>query len=204
MIRKMIAAVVLSFLIYIPGAYTQNAVPTATVAPNVAPAVNQGNPAPTATLAKVEPFRTFVTIQRYNLDSNGNASKPISNIRVSITFPNGNKIALPEGGQWWPIGNGQAQEINRTFEIPWAFVQNDGFKFTVQMERKGSEMLPCQFDIVQLSQFNRAYSCHTDLTWQQNESTPADQLDKEGIQVRVFTSRNSEPKEIPTNALALK
>ncbi len=262
MIRKILVAVILGLVVYIPGAYSENGLPagnhapgtTQVLAPNesagptpeittksstlvptpkakatVQPLAksNPAVPAPqasapmaapvsnpvttatnnngiNATPAKVDPYRTFVTIQRYTMDNNGETSRPISNVRISVIFPNGNKILLPEGGQWWPIGNGQAQEINRTYEVPWAYIQADGFKFTVQMERKGSEMLPCQFDVVQLSQFNRAYTCHTDLTWQQNQNTPADQLDKEGIQVRVFTSKNSEPKDIPTNALALK
>ncbi len=206
MIRKMLLAVVVSFLVYIPGAYTENLTPPAkaTPAPVAPPAVSPVAAAPAPVIAKMDPYRTFVTIQRYNMDSNGEALKPISNVRLAITFPNGTKITLPEGGQYWPIGNGQAQEINRTFEIPWAYIQADGFKFTVQMERKGSEMLPCNFDIVQLSQFNRGYTCHTDLTWQQQQNMTPEQLDKEGVQVRVFTSKNSEPKEIPTDALALK
>jgi hypothetical protein len=175
-------------LVWIPFANSQDA------APNAAP----------IEMAKIEPYRTFVTIERYSIESNGDASQPISNVRLTITFPNGQKVELPEGGQYWPIGNGQAQEINRTFEIPWAYIQKDGFKFKVQMERKGSPMLPCEFDVVQLSQFNRAYTCHTDIAWQQKEKTAEDKLDREGIQVRVFSSRNTPAKEVPTNAIALK
>lgn len=157
-------------------------------------------PAPAA----LEPFRTFITVQRYTMEQNGEAANPVSNVRVQVTFPNGQKLALPEGNQWWPIGNGQVQEINRTFEIPFTMVSNDGFKFEVQMERKGSKMLPCIFDVSQLSQFNRAYTCHTDIAWQQNQKMTEDKLDREGIQVRVFTSRNSEPKDIPTSAIAIR
>lgn len=157
-----------------------------------------------ATFAKVEPYRTFITFQRYVIENNGEPNNPISNVRIAVTFPNGTKIQLPDGNQWWPVGNGQAQEINRTFEIPWAVIQKDGFKFQVQMERKGNPMLPCNFEVVQLSQFNRAYNCQTDVAWQTQQKTPSEKLDKEGIQIRVFTSKNSTPKEIPTDAIALK
>lgn len=159
----------------------------------------------TPTAVKVDPYRTFITIQRYVIENNGEPNNPISNVRVSITFPNGQKVELPEAGQWWPVGNGQAQEINRTFEVPWQVVsQKDGFKFKIQMERKGSQMLPCEFEVAQLSQFNRAYNCQTDVAWQTQQKLPAEKIDKEGIQIRVFTSKNSTPKEIPTDAIALK
>ncbi len=151
-----------------------------------------------------KPYRAFVTIQRYNMENNGEPGSPISNVRLEIAFPNGHKLQLPEGGQYWPIGNNQVQEINRTFEIPWAWIQNDGFMFTVKMVRKGSDLLPCQFEVTSLSQFNRGYTCHTDTAWQQNERISAEQMDREGIQVRVFSDLNSAPKEIPTDAVAIK
>jgi hypothetical protein len=151
---------------------------------------------------EIKPYRTFLTIQRYNMENNGEPSSPISNVRLEVTWPNGTKMVLPEGGQYWPIGNGQVQEINRTFELPWNMITNDGFKFEVQMIRKGSKMAPCQFEIVQLSQFNRGYVCHTDLNAQTNLAP--ENMDKEGIQVRVFTDLNSEKKEVPNDALALK
>lgn len=159
---------------------------------------------PVETVAKIEPYRTFVTIQKFTMENNGEPKNPISNVRLTLIFPNGSKVNLPEGGQWWPIGNNQVQEINRTFEIPWAYIVADGFKFDIQMERKGSKMLPCQFDISQLSQFNRAYTCHTDVAWQQNQKVSEDKLDREGVTIRVFTSKNSLPKEIPTDAIALR
>ncbi len=153
---------------------------------------------------EVKPYRTFITIQRYNMESNGEPSTPISNVRIEIRFPNGNKFELPGNSQFWPIGNGQVQEINRTFELPWQYVQNDGFKFQIQMIRKGSEFLPCQFDVATLSEFNRSYVCHTDLGWQANQRTAPENMDKEGIQVRVYSDLNSTPKEIPNDSLALK
>jgi len=152
----------------------------------------------------IKPHRTFVTIQRYNMENNGETSNPISNVKIELTFPNGQKLELPGNGQYWPIGNGQVQEINRSFEIPFQYLQNDGFKFQVQMVRKGTEFLPCQFDVVQMTEFNRSYVCHTDLGWQTTRKIPADQMDKEGIQVRVFTDLNSKPNEIPMDSLALK
>lgn len=152
----------------------------------------------------VKPYRTFVTIQRYSVENNGEPGNSISNVRLEIAFPNGSKVQLPEGGQFWPIGNGQIQEINRTFELPFAMLVNDGFSFTIQMVRKGSEMLPCKFDVGQMSQFNRAYTCHTDVSWQVGQKFPENKIDREGIQIRVYTDLNSKPNEIPADAIALK
>lgn len=172
---------------------------------NAAPAQAAPSTATAAAPVRVEPYRTFVTIQRYVVESNGEPNNPISNVRIAVTFPNGSKLELPEAGQWWPIGNGQAQEINRTFELPWQVVSaKDGFKFKIQMERKGSVMLPCEFEVAQLSQFNRAYNCQTDVAWQTQQKLSPEKIDKEGIQIRVFTSKNSTAKEIPTDAIALK
>lgn len=153
---------------------------------------------------EIKPYRTFITIQRYNMEQSGDTKNQISNVRIEITFPNKTKIQLPGGNQFWPIGNGQVQEINRTFELPYSYVQSDGFKFQIQMVRKGSDFLPCNFDVSQLSEFNRSYVCHTDLGWQTKEKIPEEQLDKEGIQVRVYTDLNSKPNEIPSDSLALK
>lgn len=155
-------------------------------------------------IAQVKPYRTFIEVARYNMENNGESNNPISNVRIVVTFPNQQKIQLPEGGQWWPIGNGQAQEIHKFYELPFSYIQNDGFKFSIQMERKGSLMLPCNFEVITLSQFNRSYTCHTDLNWQQNERISPENFDKEGIQVRVFTDQNSEKKEIPGNALMIR
>jgi len=152
-----------------------------------------------------KPFRTFVTIKKYNLENNGIPSKPISNVKVEISFPSGHKIELPEGGHYWSIGNNQSQEINRTFEVPYAFVQKDGFSFDLTMIRKGKKILPCHFDVAHLSQFNRSYVCRTDVAFQLNQQKlPDDQVAKEAIEVRVFSDLNSTPAEIPKDAVALK
>ncbi len=148
------------------------------------------------------PFRTFVTVQRYTLEKSGNAAGSISNARIDITFPNGGKLPLPEGGQFWPIGDGQVQEINRTYEIPWNLVQQDGFKFKIQMVRKGSPMNPCEFDVRELSQFNRTYVCKTDVGWQAANGIPEDRQALEGLQARVFSDTNSDPQELPREAIA--
>ncbi len=169
-------------------------------------------PVAQAPATQIKPYRTFVTIQSYVMESNGDAQNPISNVRLEVKFPTadvkispeGTKLELPEGGQYWPIGNGQTQEINRTFEIPWASIQNDGFNFVVQMQRKGSKMLPCNFKVDQLSQYNRAYTCHTDIQWQLNNKVKEDRLDKEGIQIRVFTDRNTPAKQMPKDSIALR
>lgn len=154
--------------------------------------------------APSKPFRTWINIQRYNMENNGDAAQPISNVRLEIVFANQQKLSLPESGQFWPIGNGQVQEINRNYEVPFAWLANDGFAFTVQMVRKGAELLPCRFEVSTLSQFNRSYVCKTDTGWQASNHIPQDKFDKESIQIRVFTDLNSKPNEIPSDAVALK
>jgi hypothetical protein len=155
-------------------------------------------------VAQVQPYRTFVTIQNYVMDSNGEPQNPISNVKLEVAFSKDKKIELPEGGSYWPVGNGQRQDINRTYEIPWEAISSDGFNFTIQMVRKGSKMLPCHFNVTQLSQYNRSYFCHTDVQWQLEKKLPEDRLDKEGVQVRVFTDKNTPSKELPKDALALR
>jgi len=151
-----------------------------------------------------KPFRTFIAIQSYIMETNGDPKNPISNVRLEVKFPGDKHFQLPESGQYWPMGNGQTQEINRVFELPTEAVQNDGFNFVIQMVRKGSKMLPCQFQVTQLSQYNRAYFCHTDVEWQVSQKFPEEKLNKEGIQIRVFTDRNTPSKEIPKDAIALR
>ena len=151
-----------------------------------------------------QPYRTFIMIQRYSVENSGNAGQSVSNVRLEITFPNEIKTQLPENGQYWPIGNGQAQEINRTFELPFALVQNDSFRFRIQMIRHGGKLLPCEFDVASLSQFNRSYVCHTDTNWQANQKVASDRIDNEGIQIRIFTDKNSQPGEIPRDSIALR
>ncbi len=157
-----------------------------------------------ATYAKIAPYRTWITVDHYEVISNGDLKNPISNVKLEIQFPNGKKFELPEGTQYWTIGNGQKQEIKRTYELPYEALLNDGFSFSVQMVRKGSKMLPCNFVVSQLSQFNRSYFCHTDVQWQVNQKITEDKLDKEGIEVRVWTDRNTPAKEQPKDALALR
>lgn len=174
----------------------------------VSPAYAEENTESTVTapaeMGKVKPYRTFITFQRYSLESNGKPSKPVSNVRLEVTFPNGNKVQLPEGGDYWPVGNGQAQEINRTFEIPWAHIQKDGFGLRVQMVRQGVTLNPCEIEVQSLSQFNRAYVCHTDVERQMKQNIAQEKIAKEGVELRVFTDLNSTSKEIPQNAIALK
>lgn len=158
----------------------------------------------TQVIKEVKPFRTFLTIQKYNLENSGKASDKIFNSRIEIAFPNGSKVTLPESGHRWPISNGQSQEINRTFEIPWAFVQSDSTRFTVTILRSGETISPCEFSVDQLSQFNRGYVCHTDAGLQSEQGTPPEKVVRESVHVRVFTDRNSTPNEIPKDALALR
>lgn len=154
--------------------------------------------------AQIQPYRTYITVQSYVMDNNGDPKNPISNVRLEVAFPGEKKFELPEGGQYWPIGNGQKQDIARTYELPWQFINNDGFEFTVQMVRKGGKMLPCKFKVTQLSQYNRGYFCHTDVQWQYDQKVAEEKLDKEGVQIRVFTDKNTPAKELPKDALALK
>jgi hypothetical protein len=83
-------------------------------------------------------------------------------------------------------------------------VNNDGFNFQIQMVRKGVKMLPCNFTVNQLSQFNRSYFCHTDIQWQMEQKISEEKIDKEGIQIRVFTDKNTPAKDLPKDALALR
>ncbi|NBX75417.1 MAG: hypothetical protein EBQ92_02600 [Proteobacteria bacterium] len=152
-----------------------------------------------------KPYRTFVTIKKYNLENNGIPSKPISNVKLEISFPGGHKVSLPEGGHYWSIGNNQSQDINRTFEVPFAFIQKDGFSFDLTMVRKGKKILPCHFEVSRLSQFNRSYVCRTDVAFQMNQQNlPEEKVAKEAIEIRVFSDVNSTPAEIPKDAIALK
>lgn len=152
----------------------------------------------------IKPYRTFVHIQRFSIENSGEPNNPVSNVRLAIEFPNGNKFELPGSGQYWPIGNGQVQEIDQTYELPFAAINNDGFKFVIQIERKGSKYLPCNFEVSQLSQFNRSYVCHTDLNWQTAQKIPEDKIERQGVQLRIFTDLNSKPKEIPEKSIALR
>ena len=153
----------------------------------------------------IKPYRTFVTIKKYNLENNGIPSKPISNVKLEIQFPGGHAVQLPEGGHYWSIGNNQSQEINRTFELPFAVIQNDGFSFELTMIRKGKKILPCRFEVAKLSQFNRNYICRTDVAFQTNQQhLPEEKVAKEAIEIRVFSDLNATPAEIPKDAIALK
>jgi hypothetical protein len=149
----------------------------------------------------VQPYRTFITFKRYYVKSTDQA---VSNVRLEILFPNGVKTQLPENGQYWPVGVGQAQDINRTFELPFATIQKDSFHFKVQMVRHGGNILPCEFEVDSLSQFNRSYICHTDVNWQTNQKVASEKIDDEGVEIRIFTDKNSQPKEIPQDTIALR
>jgi hypothetical protein len=135
----------------------------------------------------VKPYQTYITIQNYSLQSSGEPGNGISNVHLELTFPNGKKYVLPEGGQDWPVGNGQMQTIDQTYQLPFKYIQKDGFNFTVQIVRRGADLLPCQFKVEQLSVFNRSYVCHTDINWQEAQKTPEDQIDREAVQLRVST-----------------
>lgn len=158
----------------------------------------------TQVIKEIKPFRTFITIQKYNLENSGKASDKIFNVRLELTFSNGTKVTLPEGGHRWPIGNGQSQEINRTFELPWSLIQSDSARFSVAILRSGATVAPCEFSAEQLSQFNRGYICHTDAGFQADQGVPQDKVVREGVHVRVFTDRNSPAAELPKDAIALR
>lgn len=158
-------------------------------------------------LPPVKPYRTWIQIQRYQVENSGEGLGSISNVRLVITFPGptekGTVVELPGGGQYWPIGNGQVQEINRTFELPFKYIQKDGFQFRIQMIRKGAWIKPCEFDVVQLSQFNRSYVCRTDVEWQKKRGIPEEKLDKESLQIRVLTDLELPKRQLPTDAIAI-
>lgn len=157
-------------------------------------------------LPEIKPYRTWIQIQRYQVENSGDGSA-ISNVKLVITFPGptekGTNVELPGAGQYWAIGNGQVQEIARTFELPWKYIQKDGFRFRVQMVRKGAWIKPCEFDVAQLSQFNRSYVCRTDVEWQKKKKIAEDRMDKESLQIRVLTDRELRKKDLPTDAVAI-
>lgn len=157
---------------------------------------------PAASLA--QPFRTWVALEGFIMESNGDPANPISSVRLAVTMPGKLRLDLPGNGQYWTIGNGQMQEIHQIVEIPWEAVSaSDGFPFRVQIVRKGSTLLPCEFQVTQLSQFNRKYFCHTDVNWQISQNVPEENLEKEGIEVRVFTDKNTPANELPKEVLAM-
>jgi hypothetical protein len=151
-----------------------------------------------------QPFRTFITLESYVMEANGEPGNPISEVRLEIAFPNNVRVELPGGSQYWPIGNGQTQAINRTYEVPASALVNDGFNFNIQMVRKGAKFLPCQFSVTQISEYNRTYFCHTDLQWQTSQKIPTEKINKEGIRIKVSTDKNTPKNELPKEALALK
>lgn len=151
----------------------------------------------------IKPYRTFITIKQFTMETNGEPESPVSNVRLEVTFPNQQVVFLPGEEQYWPIGNGQIQEINQTFELPWAYIQKDGFNFNIQIVRKGTRLEPCKFEVHQLSQFNRSYICRTDINWQVKQNTAEQHLDKEGVEIRVFTDRLIPAKTVPNDAIAI-
>lgn len=221
--RLLMALSISIFLLWSSGAYTENKGAASGAAPNYqsAKAIPDQDPAamaksggaPVAAASSStdsslpsdkKPSHYYIQLQRYNIKNSGRKDNAISNVRLSVTFPNKSQTNLPENGQYWPIGNGQVQEINRTYELPAQYVQNDEFKFQIQMDNKGNPFLPCEFDVTQISQFNRAYVCSVDVGWQKAHGVKDEDLDEEAIQIRVFTDLNSDKKEIPPDAIALK
>lgn len=150
-----------------------------------------------------KPYRTFITIQRYNLEHSGNPGTAIQNAKLEISFSDGTQAVLPENGHYWPINNGQSQEINRTFEVPPALIQSDTTLLSLKMIRSGSKTSPCEFKIEQIPQFNRAYICRTDVAAQTQQHKAEDRIVKESVEIRVFTDRNTPASELPKNAIAL-
>lgn len=136
---------------------------------------------------EVKPYLTYITVQNYSLQNSGKPGNGIENVHLEITFPNGKKVTLPEGGQDWPIANGQMQPVNIHYQLPYKYIEKDGFTFTVQIVRRGADLQPCAFKVEQLSEFNRSYVCHTDLGWQTSQHVSEDKLVKEAVQVRVST-----------------
>ncbi len=154
----------------------------------------------------LKPYRTFIHIQNFAIENNGDIKNPISNIKLEIRFNNKKSpvIKLPGDDEYWVIGNNQVQEINQFFEVPWEYIKNDGFKFQIQIIRKGTKFLPCNFEVTQLSLFNRQYICRLDVHWQMEQQIPEHELDKEALTIRIFTDKNSPQKDIPKDAIALR
>ncbi len=153
----------------------------------------------------IKPYRTFIHIQRFTEDNTGDIKHPIANAKLRVQFPNGKQIELPESGGYWPVGNGQVQEINRIYELPWEFIKNDGFKFSITMVNKRSKIKPCEYEVSNLSEYNRSYVCRIDEDWQRKKRIPEDQLDREAVQIRVFAvHEHSSKTETPKDSIAIK
>ncbi|NBX81588.1 hypothetical protein EBQ90_00645 [bacterium] len=158
---------------------------------------------PQSVLADSKPFRTFVTVKGYHQESNGHLKKPESLVRLEVQLPNGQTVGLPENNQFWTVSNQQSQEVEQTFEVPYEWVHGDGFTFQIKMIQSGKDILPCQFQVSRLSEYNRTYFCRTDVNFQTNQlRVPEQKLVKQAVEVRVFSDLNSSPKEIPKKFLA--
>lgn len=154
---------------------------------------------------RLQPYRTFLHVQRYMIENTGDPQHPIANVKIVIKTPSGQELELPGNREYWPIGNGQFQEINRIYELPWEIIKDDGFTFSMTMVNQRSFIKPCKFEVVTLSQFNRSYVCRVDEDWQTRKNIPPERLDKEAIQIRVFTDLAHTPKnQIPKDAIAIR
>lgn len=141
---------------------------------------------------EIKPFRSFVTIKSYQLGQSGGAPEKPVQLGLVIKLPDKRTISLPEQTGHWKLKNSEAQEVNQTFEIPFEFIQNDGFAFEVEMIQKGQPIQPCLFNVTQLSQFNRTYFCRTDVNFQTNQQHLADsKAVKQGVEIKVHTLANT-------------
>ena len=93
--------------------------------------------------------------------------------QLELELPDGTKHAIKRRGE--------------RFEIPSAFAQKNGFKFVIQMRRRDIAIMPCEFTVEGLSDFNRRLICRTYETNDATSNQSAKQAVHESVEVRVYT-----------------
>lgn len=126
----------------------------------------------------VKPFQTFVTLESYSyLNPNPEAQK----VSMEISLPEGKTQKIPSQ-ESWEVTPGKEQVINQTLEIPFESIKKDAFRFTIQIFRSGTKLGPCNFEIKNISEYNRTYICHLAYSKKASE-------EKDTLHLRVHTDR---------------
>lgn len=89
---------------------------------------------------EADSFRTYISIENVTEDTSLEVTMPELDGKMSEK----------------PLAR---QERGKKYEIPYAIAKADRFKFVVQMSKPGHKILPCEFVIEQLRQYDRGYVC---------------------------------------------
>ena len=146
-----------------------------------------------------------VTLEKFVWEPSPSATDPSSQVQFVLSFPGGQKVSFPQksADKAWTLQAGKPLEIGETLTVPPEVVHGDQFHFTLQVLRQGILLSPCEFDVAQVSQFNRTYTCHTDLNWQRNHGFSEEQLEKDTVQLRVYSNaKPSQNVSLPREPLA--